>query len=65
MNDNKQPEQGKIKREGIEQWFEEDGDGLYRFALLRVGDSTLAEDRVQETFLQLLSLQTPTKANRR
>ncbi|MZH02492.1 MAG: sigma-70 family RNA polymerase sigma factor [Nitrospinae bacterium] len=51
MSDDKMPGQGKIKREDIESWFEEHGDGLYRFALLRVSDSTLAEDLVQETFL--------------
>lgn len=51
MNDDKPSSQGKIKREDIENWFKEHGDGLFRFALLRVGDSTLAEDLVQETFL--------------
>ncbi len=54
MNDGKPSEKGDLKREEIEKWFEEHGDGLYRFSLLRVGDQTLAEDLVQETFLAAL-----------
>lgn len=54
MNDDKPPEENLVEREDIERWFEEHGDGLYRFSLLRVNDSTLAEDLVQETFLAAL-----------
>jgi len=35
-------------------WVDEHGDALYRFALLRVKDPTVAEDLVQETFLSAL-----------
>lgn len=35
-------------------WVDEHGDALYRFALLRVKDPTIAEDLVQETFLSAL-----------
>lgn len=35
-------------------WVEEHGDALFRFALLRVKDQTVAEDLVQETFLSAL-----------
>ncbi|MBK9308140.1 MAG: sigma-70 family RNA polymerase sigma factor [Nitrospira sp.] len=35
-------------------WIDEHGDYLYRFALVRVYDSTVAEDLVQETFLAAL-----------
>jgi RNA polymerase sigma-70 factor (TIGR02943 family) len=54
MDDNKPPEKSNLKHEEIEKWFGEHGDGLYRFALLRVGDQTQAEDLVQETFLAAL-----------
>jgi len=36
------------------QWVDEHGDALYRFALLRVKDPNVAEDLVQETFLSAL-----------
>lgn len=36
------------------QWVNLHGDVLYRFALLRVGDSSVAEELVQETFLAAL-----------
>lgn len=32
-------------------WLEEHGDALYRYALIRVRDSSVAEDLVQETLL--------------
>ncbi len=32
-------------------WLEEHGDYLFRYALVRVGSRTVAEDLVQETFL--------------
>ncbi|UCH53244.1 MAG: sigma-70 family RNA polymerase sigma factor, partial [Pseudomonadota bacterium] len=32
-------------------WLDEHGDALYRFALLRVRNSTVAEDLVQDTLL--------------
>lgn len=35
-------------------WVDKHGDFLYRYALLRLSDSTLAEDAVQETFLAAL-----------
>ena len=35
-------------------WVEQYGDFLYRFALSRVKDSSIAEDLVQETFLAAL-----------
>lgn len=35
-------------------WVEEHGDALFRFALLRVKDTNVAEDLVQETFLSAL-----------
>ena len=35
-------------------WVEEHGDALFRFALLRVKDASIAEDLVQETFLSAL-----------
>ena len=54
MNDDKPPYKNKLKQEEVEKWFEEHGDGLYRFSLLRVGDQTQAEDLVQETFLAAL-----------
>jgi RNA polymerase sigma-70 factor (ECF subfamily) len=35
-------------------WVDEHGDALFRFAILRVKDPTVAEDLVQETFLSAL-----------
>lgn len=35
-------------------WLDEYGDALFRFAYVRVGDRTTAEDLVQETFLAAL-----------
>ncbi len=35
-------------------WVERHGDALYRYALLRLRDSTVAEDLVQDTFLAVL-----------
>ncbi len=35
-------------------WVEEHGDALFRFAILRVKDQSIAEDLVQETFLAAL-----------
>jgi len=35
-------------------WLDAHGDSLYRFALMRVRDSTVAEDLVQETLLAAL-----------
>lgn len=37
-----------------DRWVDEYGDYLYRYALVRVRDETLAEDMVQETFLAAL-----------
>ncbi len=37
-----------------ETWVDEYGDFLYRFALSRVKDPSVAEDLVQETFLAAL-----------
>ena len=37
-----------------QRWIEEHGDYLYRFALVRVRDVSVAEDLVQETFLAAL-----------
>jgi RNA polymerase sigma-70 factor (ECF subfamily) len=37
-----------------EEWVDRYGDGLYRFALLRLGSSDEAADVVQETFLDAL-----------
>jgi RNA polymerase sigma-70 factor (ECF subfamily) len=37
-----------------ERWVEEHGDYLFKFALLRLRDESLAEDMVQETFLAAL-----------
>lgn len=55
MNDQDNSEEKPIlKKEDVEKWFEEHGDGLYRFALLRVSASDKAEDLVQETFLAAL-----------
>jgi RNA polymerase sigma-70 factor (ECF subfamily) len=40
---------------GPEQWLDEHGDYLFRFALMRVGNESAAEDLVQETLLAALS----------
>ena len=40
---------------GIDQWVDRFGDSLYRFAFAKTGDSTTAEDLVQETFLAAIS----------
>jgi len=37
-----------------EAWVDEYGDSLYRFALARIKDSTIAEELVQDTFLSAL-----------
>ena len=37
-----------------QRWIDEHGDYLYRFALVRVYDSNVAEDLVQDTFLAAL-----------
>ncbi len=43
---------GQVKQlSDPETWVDEYGDVLYRFALARVKDPTVAEDLVQETFL--------------
>lgn len=38
-----------------ERWVELHGDALFRFALSRLGDATVAEDLVQETFLAAIA----------
>ena len=45
----------KMNRETInsQQWVERYGDGMFRFALLRVNDEEHAEDIVQNTFWRL------------
>ena len=40
-----------------ERWLDEHGDVLFRFALSRVRDASLAEDLVQETFLAAMKSQ--------
>ena len=45
-------------RSDPEQWVDNYGNYLYRFALLRIHDSQLAEDMVQETFLAALKSKT-------
>ena len=35
-------------------WVDQYGDFLYRFAMSRIKDSSVAEDLVQETFLAVL-----------
>ena len=40
--------------ENPESWVDNYGDFLYRFALARVKDVSIAEDLVQETFLAAL-----------
>jgi RNA polymerase sigma-70 factor (TIGR02943 family) len=42
------------KKSDTASWVDEHGDALYRYALLRVKDPTVAEDLVQETFLSAL-----------
>jgi RNA polymerase sigma-70 factor (ECF subfamily) len=37
-----------------ESWVDQYGDSLYRFALARIKDPSIAEDLVQETFLAAL-----------
>ena len=37
-----------------EEWVDRHGDYLYRYALLKLKDTSLAEDLVQETFLSVL-----------
>lgn len=51
MNEGK-PDAGNI--DNPETWVDEYGDFLYRFALSRVKDPSVAEDLVQETFLAAL-----------
>jgi len=46
------PKEGAI--ENPDTWVDRYGDYLYRFALARIKDPTLAEDLVQETFLAAL-----------
>jgi RNA polymerase sigma-70 factor (ECF subfamily) len=43
-----------VSRVNSRHWIDEHGDYLYRLALVRVRDSTVAEDLVQETFLAAL-----------
>jgi RNA polymerase sigma-70 factor (ECF subfamily) len=45
---------GKGQKIDPEKWVEEYGDYLYRFALSRIKDPTMAEEVVQETFLAAL-----------
>jgi len=45
---------GEKDRTDPAEWVEVHGDALFRFALLRVRDRTLAEDLVQETLLAAL-----------
>jgi RNA polymerase sigma-70 factor (ECF subfamily) len=45
---------GKPQNHDPSTWVDEHGDALYRFALLRVKDPSVAEDLVQETFLAAL-----------
>ncbi len=51
-------EDGPVEKSGVESdpatWVERHGDALYRYALLRLRDATLAEEAVQETFLAAL-----------
>ena len=42
-----------------EQWVDRHGDGLYRYALLRLRSPDLAADIVQETFVDALELGIP------
>ena len=53
MDKNSEPsEQSKLDPE---KWVDQYADGLYRYALLRVGNPDIAEDLVQETFLAALT----------
>ena len=45
---------GKPKNINAEKWLEEHGDYLFRYAIVRVNDTALAEDLVQDTFLSAL-----------
>lgn len=57
MNDEtpkKIKQNSEIESLNVEEWFRNHADGLYRYSLLRVGDSAKAEDLVQETFLAAL-----------
>ncbi len=36
-------------------WLEEHGDALFRYAIIRVRDSSVAEDLVQETLLSAMT----------
>ena len=45
---------GDVMERDAEGWVDRHGDGLYRYALLRLGDPDRAADVVQETFLHAL-----------
>ena len=45
---------GKAEKINPDLWLDRYGDYLYRYALFRLNDSSLAEDLVQETFLAAL-----------
>jgi len=47
----KSPSEMKAQIDNPENWVDEYGDFLYRYALARVKDPSSAEDLVQETFL--------------
>lgn len=51
---NKQQSISNIQIENPEKWVDLYGDYLYRYALYRVYEATVAEDLVQETFLAAL-----------
>ena len=53
---NRELEWGKrfVSNADANQWVTEHGDALYRYALLRVRDPSVAEELVQETFLAAL-----------
>jgi RNA polymerase sigma-70 factor (ECF subfamily) len=44
----------EVSHSDSQRWIDEHGDYLYRFALVRVSDSNVAEDLVQDTFLAAL-----------
>jgi RNA polymerase sigma-70 factor (ECF subfamily) len=48
------PAEMKAQMDNPEAWVDEYGDFLYRYALSRVKDPSIAEDLVQETFLAAL-----------
>jgi len=50
----KNPSEMKAQIDNPENWVDEYGDFLYRYALARVKDPSIAEDLVQETFLAAL-----------